>query len=370
MKHLKLFSTDADYQSFVSNVKTPNVSFVEKDNLIYFHPFSNTFNLEFNPTVFSTLEYYGCPNGSWTQLRYYNNLVNYEISDCISDAYEDGTSLFEVIKNNITNEHTVTNPLMGYCDVRYVDVEFDDSYYIDTVSSYKVKLPFFVWYEGNNLKLVLYKYQYNLVIDEEDGYIVGDATYTNESDEVYVNCVTGPIPPDGSLEPTPWLRYPILTVPPITPEANYVINFTLSEEEIALVKEQPYNQFDEEEFYQQIETYGLIEALNYFDARFDHNFVTEPFDNVLPGNLVNQMVVNGQVEINVTCNLTITKNGNVVKTFTDTRDILFKIELDTNSTATPYGSYRLVSYTPNIYVWYNPSTGELRDKRWSFGIWC
>lgn len=38
MKHLKLFQADADYQSFVSNVKTPNVSFVEGDNLIYYNP--------------------------------------------------------------------------------------------------------------------------------------------------------------------------------------------------------------------------------------------------------------------------------------------------------------------------------------------
>lgn len=41
MKHLKLFSTDADYQSFVPNVKTPNVSFVESDNLVYYHPQTN-----------------------------------------------------------------------------------------------------------------------------------------------------------------------------------------------------------------------------------------------------------------------------------------------------------------------------------------
>ena len=38
MKHLKLFSTDADYQSFVSNVKAPNVSFVEGDVKIYYNP--------------------------------------------------------------------------------------------------------------------------------------------------------------------------------------------------------------------------------------------------------------------------------------------------------------------------------------------
>ena len=38
MKHLKLFQADADYQSFVSNVKTPNVSFVENDIKVYYNP--------------------------------------------------------------------------------------------------------------------------------------------------------------------------------------------------------------------------------------------------------------------------------------------------------------------------------------------
>ena len=45
MKHLKLFQADADYQSFVSNVKTPNVSFVENDNKVYYNPFEKNVRL-------------------------------------------------------------------------------------------------------------------------------------------------------------------------------------------------------------------------------------------------------------------------------------------------------------------------------------
>lgn len=41
MKHLKLFKTEADYQVFVESDSfvTPNVSFAEEENLVFYNPY-------------------------------------------------------------------------------------------------------------------------------------------------------------------------------------------------------------------------------------------------------------------------------------------------------------------------------------------
>ena len=64
MKHLKLFQADAEYQSFVPNVKTPNVSFVEDDNKVYYNPLTPEPNGPIYLEAYTQEEYYNSENFS------------------------------------------------------------------------------------------------------------------------------------------------------------------------------------------------------------------------------------------------------------------------------------------------------------------
>ena len=143
MKHLKLFKNQADYQSFVdgSNFVTPNVSFAQDENMVFYNI------LQTNANLF-TFDVSLLPENNETLLIEWL----YDEDDGNSKCYE----LYEALTNSTYNDRMLTN-----CTIHFFDIDMENDY-----GKVLFNEPYILFQNGDKINFSknedLYKWAVNL----------------------------------------------------------------------------------------------------------------------------------------------------------------------------------------------------------------